>query len=80
MANTITPTIFIGKGELKDNIIKQVEIELEKREIIKGKIQQNCDLSPKEVCHEICDKTNAYPVQVIGRSLLFIESLRRISR
>ncbi len=66
-------TIFqIGKGGISDNLIMQVNDALKKRELIKLRVLDNCDLSSREAADQIAEKTSADVVQVIGsRFVLF---------
>lgn len=75
MANS-EPTIFqIGKGGINPNMIEQIDNALEARELIKISVLKNSLESPREACEEICRKTGAEPVQVIGsRFVIYRES------
>lgn len=66
-------TIFqIGKGGISDNLIMQVNDALKKRELIKLRVLDNCELSSREAADQIAEKTSADVVQVIGsRFVLF---------
>lgn len=66
-------TIFqIGKGGISDNLIMQVNDALRKRELIKLRVLDNCELSSREAADAIAEKVSADVVQVIGtRFVLF---------
>jgi RNA-binding protein len=66
LANTIETIIYVGKGGMNDQIIKQVDDALTARELIKGKCLENSPLSPREAADLIAPKTNSDVVQVIG--------------
>ncbi|MCQ2551562.1 MAG: ribosome assembly RNA-binding protein YhbY [Clostridia bacterium] len=75
LANGIDPVVFIGKQDLTDNIIKEIDTNLEARELVKVKIQESSLLDPKEVCNEVAEKLGAEYVQAIGRKFtLYRES------
>ena len=67
MANGLDTILYIGRDGITDATLKEAYDALEAREIIKCAVQQNCDLSAKEACAALCEKTNAAPVLVIGR-------------
>ena len=67
MANGLDTILYIGKDGVTDATLKEAYDALEARELIKCAVQQNSDLSAKEACTELCEKTNAEPVLVIGR-------------
>lgn len=66
-------TIFqIGKGGISDNLIMQVNDALRKRELIKLRVLDNCELSSREAADAIAEQVKADVVQVIGtRFVLF---------
>lgn len=75
MANKISPTIMIGKGGVTDNLINQLGIELETRELVKGKILKSAELDAKTICNQLAKKLRAQPVQAIGsKFVLYRES------
>ena len=64
-------TIFqIGKGGINENFIKQIDDVLEVRELIKISLLETCEYTVKEAAEEICKKTGAQSVQMIGRKLV----------
>ncbi len=67
LANMLEPTVFIGKAGLTENIIKEMEIAFEARELVKVKIQEGCDLKAKDVANDVAEKTKSEFVQAIGR-------------
>ena len=75
MAHDLEPSVFLGKSGLTPNVVEEVDVNLEKRELVKVKIQEGCDLSPKEVANQIAEELGAEYVQAIGRKFtLYRES------
>lgn len=75
LAHNIDPTVYIGKQGLTENIVKEMDRGLELRELVKVKLQEGADLSPKEVANEIAETVQAEFVQAIGRKFtLYRES------
>lgn len=66
IANTMDPLFQLGKSGLTENFIKQIDVALETREIVKVKILKNSDLDPTEVANQIADELNAEFVQSMG--------------
>ncbi len=66
LANTYETILYVGKNGIGDELIKQADDALTAREMIKGKVHETCELTPREVCGELCEKLGAEPVQVIG--------------
>lgn len=67
LANKIDPIVYIGKQNLTDNIINEINTALETRELVKIKIQENSTLKAKDVANEVASKLGAEYVQAIGR-------------
>lgn len=75
LAHDIDPAVFIGKAGLTENVIKEIDMCLEARELVKIKIQEGCLLKPKEVANELLSPLGAEFVQVIGHKFtLYRES------
>lgn len=66
LANPIDTILILGKGGLNDNVINQADTALTARELIKGKVLENCELSSKKAADMIAEVTKADVVQVIG--------------
>lgn len=65
--------IYVGKGDLNDNIIKQTKDALKARELVKGKVQEASMLTPREVCDKLCEECKADGVQVIGSKFVLFK-------
>ena len=75
IANNLDPIFQVGKNGITENLIKQVDDALEKREIIKMNVLNNSLLDAKEVAMSLAEETNAEFVQSIGnRLVLYRES------
>ena len=77
LASTLDTIIHIGKDGISDNLVKQADDALEARELIKGTVQQNCDLSAKEALEALCEMVHAEPVQCIGRRFVLYRRSRQ---
>ena len=66
LANSIDTIVMIGKGGMSEQIEKQAADALKARELIKGKVLETCELSPREAAESIAGAVKADGVQVIG--------------
>ena len=65
----------IGKGGISDNLVKTVSDALEARELIKLKVLENSEESPRSAAEALAESTNAEVVTVIGtKFVLYRES------
>ena len=76
LAMKMEPTAQVGKNGVTDTLIKQIDDQLEAREMIKVSVLQNSDLDAKAVANDIAAETNAEIVQVLG----FKITLYRVSK
>ncbi|MEE0796600.1 MAG: ribosome assembly RNA-binding protein YhbY [Anaerovoracaceae bacterium] len=67
LAHDIDPTVYIGKAGVTDNVIKEIDMCLEARELVKVKLQDGCVMEPKDVANDMAAKLGAEFVQAIGR-------------
>ncbi len=75
IANSIPAIFQVGKGGMNENLIKQVDEALEARELVKGSVLNNTEVSAREACEELATELNAEFVQVIGNKfVLYRES------
>ncbi|ODA40269.1 ribosome assembly RNA-binding protein YhbY [Desulfosporosinus sp. BG] len=75
MGNEMVPILQVGKGGIVETVVTQADEAIEARELIKGRVLQNCLEEPKSVAAELAEQTGAELVQVIGRNfLLFRQS------
>ncbi|MDE5616305.1 MAG: ribosome assembly RNA-binding protein YhbY [Clostridia bacterium] len=76
LAMTIEPTTHIGKNGVSDTLIKQIDEQLESRELIKISVLKNADFSAKEIAEELDDSSKSQVVQVLGSKI----TLYRVSK
>jgi len=69
-AHHLTPIFQVGKSGVNDQLINSVNEALEKRELIKISVLQNC-LEPKEeIAEQLVKGTNSHLVQTIGNIIV----------
>ena len=59
MANQLKPLVQIGKGDLSDNVIKQADETIEKRELIKVQVLDGSGIDAKEAAQGLADRMGA---------------------
>ena len=69
-ANALPAIFQIGKEGLSGNMLAGIDNALNKRELIKLTVLENCDESPKDLCDTICRALAAEPIQCIGRKIV----------
>lgn len=70
LANKLNPSLQIGKEGLTENIIKELDFQLEQKELIKISVLENSPVLVDEVVEEILSETQAEFVQKIGSKLV----------
>ena len=69
-AHHLKPIFQVGKIGVNENMIIQVNEALEKRELIKVSILQNCMDDKETVAEELQAGTNSEIVQIIGNNIV----------
>ena len=64
-------TIFqVGKGGINDALVESVSNALRAREIVKGRVLETCEYSPREALAELAAACKAEEVQAIGKKIV----------
>ncbi len=71
LAMKIDPILNIGKGGYSPEIVDELDRILEKRELVKVQLLQNCLEDIKEMSQVLSDRTHSQVVQIIGRKIIF---------
>lgn len=69
-ANTLDPMFQLGKNGLTESFIKQVDVVLESKELLKISVLNNSGLDAKEVAIELANELGAEFVQSMGNKLV----------
>lgn len=76
LAMNIQPLTQVGKNGISDTLIKQVDEQLESRELIKIAVLKNAEVDAGAVALELAEATLSEVVQVIGSKI----TLYRVSK
>ncbi len=75
LAMELEPTVYIGKNEITENVLREIDTYLAAHELVKVKLQESVIINPKDAANEIAQKIDAEYVQAIGRKfVLYKES------
>lgn len=77
LANGIDTILTVGKDGIGENLVKQCRDALEARELVKGKVLENSEYDAWTACQELCERTAACPVQVIGSKFVLYRPSHR---
>jgi RNA-binding protein len=66
LANGIETILYVGKGGLSENVIKEADEALTARELIKGRVLEASLMTAAEACQALAEATGAEGVQSIG--------------
>lgn len=70
LSHELDPIVYIGKNDLTENVIKEIDTLLNTRELIKIKIQEGSLLEPAPTANEVAGILKAEFVQAIGRKFV----------
>ncbi|MBQ6206504.1 MAG: YhbY family RNA-binding protein [Oscillospiraceae bacterium] len=78
LANGIETVLQIGKDGIGENLIRQADITLEARELIKGRVLDGCAHSPREAAEALAQATNSEVIQVIGSKFVLYRKKKAV--
>lgn len=70
LGQELKPIFQIGKSGLSDDLIVGVDQALEKRELVKISILQNCTVPKEEIFFDLQAFTKSQAVQIIGKTIV----------
>lgn len=70
VASELSPMVTIGKGEVGENIIAEIDTALDSKELIKISILQNSDSDAKSLAGELSNILSCEVVGVVGRKII----------
>ncbi|HLR80598.1 MAG TPA: ribosome assembly RNA-binding protein YhbY [Bacillota bacterium] len=76
-AHHLKPIFQVGKTGVNENMITQINEALEKRELIKVSILQNCLDDKHTVSEQIRQGTGAEIVQIIGHNIVLYKESKQ---
>lgn len=69
-ANQLKPFFQVGKNGVNENMIVQMNEALEKHELMKVSILQNCEDPRERVAEQLEEGTGSHIVQIIGNNVV----------
>jgi RNA-binding protein len=69
--NELEPVVFVGKGGVSAAIVKELDLALTARELVKGRVLPHTEYDVREVAEKLAAQTGAAIVQSVGRNILF---------
>ena len=70
LGQELEPVVFIGKNDVTETVIKELDKNLTAQELVKVKIQEGSILEAKPVANELAEMLDAEFVQAIGRKFV----------
>lgn len=78
-ATKLDPVLIVGKGGATPEVVESANEALEARELIKGKVLDNCFEDIRDIAHTIAERTRSDVVVVIGRKFVLFRKAREKS-
>lgn len=76
IAMNVQPSTQVGKNGISDTLIRQVDEQLQSRELVKIAVLKNAEVDAGAVALELAEATSSEVVQVIGSKI----TLYRVSK
>lgn len=74
LAHHLNPIFQIGKSGINPEMVKGIADALDKKELIKVSILQNCEEDKDELAETLSSRTNSHLVQVIGHTIVLYKA------
>ena len=72
MGQKLEPVVMMGKEGVTPTVVQAAQEAIKKRELIKGRVLQNCMEEPEDAITMLAERADVNLVQIIGRNgLLF---------
>lgn len=65
-ANTLETTLMVGKEGITETLIEQTVMQLDARELIKGRVLETSFMTAREASDALCEATGADGIQTVG--------------
>lgn len=76
-ANELETTLMVGKDGVSDGVIAQAVVELDARELVKGRVLESAMMSAREASDQICQATGADGVSTVGSKFVIYRKSRK---
>lgn len=76
LAMNIDPVFQIGKGSVTPEITDAIRESIDKRELIKISVLNNCMDDPKAMAQLLAERTHSQVVQVIGKKIVLYKEAK----
>ena len=70
LAMTMDPIFQVGKNSVTTENVEAIRQALDKRELVKISVLQNCEDDAREIAEVIAERTRSQVVQVIGKKIV----------
>ncbi len=80
LAMNIDPVISVGKAALTPEVVRSVREAIDKRELVKVSILNNCEGDRQEIAQMLAERTQSQVVQVIGKKIVLYKKAKKNSK
>ncbi|MGR6129364.1 ribosome assembly RNA-binding protein YhbY [Paenibacillus sp. SER-28] len=76
MAHHLDPVFQVGKNGTNEHLMRHINDAIEKRELMKVQILNNCLDDKHEIAEELAEETGSELVQIIGSTIILYKESR----
>jgi len=80
LANPLDAIFQVGKNGINDELIRQVDETLTKRELIKLRVLETAPIKAREAADLLSAATNSHSIQVIGMRFVLYRENKQIEK
>jgi RNA-binding protein len=76
LGQRLTATLHVGNDGVTDAVVREADLQLEARELIKVRVSENAPQSRHDTAEALAERTHAELAQVLGRTALLYRARR----
>ena len=79
-ANGLDTTLMVGKGGVTEQVVSEALVQLEARELVKGRVLESALMSAREVLDALCEATGAEGISTVGSKFVIYKESAKLKR
>ncbi len=79
-ANGLDTTLMVGKGGVTEQVIAEANVQLEARELVKGRVLEAALMSAREVLDALCEATGGEGISTVGSKFVIYRESEKLKQ
>lgn len=79
-ANGLETTLMVGKGGVTEQVVAETQVQLEARELVKGRVLESALMSAREVLDQLCEATGGEGISTVGSKFVIYKESEKLKQ